>query len=177
MTSCCGLLPAVRRRLYLWHMTNNNTYANDRAEIENLQARYMFALDWQDADTYASTFTEDGTLDWARGVVRGRAAIRAHMDTFRAVMFAQPADPTARPTRLRHYITNLVLNVDGDKASARAAWFEINNNTPDRSVRFVGYGHYDDELRKVDGKWLFASRRINNEQLEGRGAPPQNPAW
>ncbi|MEO6378117.1 MAG: hypothetical protein ABIO37_08850, partial [Caulobacteraceae bacterium] len=25
-------------------------YAADRAEIENLQARYLFALDWQDAD-------------------------------------------------------------------------------------------------------------------------------
>ena len=32
-------------------------YARDRAEIEDLQARYLFALDWQDADAYAATFS------------------------------------------------------------------------------------------------------------------------
>ena len=52
-------------------------YAADRAEIEDLQARYMFALDWQDADAYAAAFTEDGVLDWAYSMVRGRETIRA----------------------------------------------------------------------------------------------------
>ena len=51
-------------------------YAADRAEIEDLQARYMFALDWQDGAAYASTFAEDGVLDWAGGIVQGRAAPR-----------------------------------------------------------------------------------------------------
>ena len=57
-------------------MNYANTYAQDRAQIQDLQARYMFALDWQDADAYASTFTEDGVLDWAGGVAKGREAIR-----------------------------------------------------------------------------------------------------
>ena len=40
-----------------------SSYAEDRAQIEDLQARYMFALDFRDLDKYASTFTEDGILD------------------------------------------------------------------------------------------------------------------
>ena len=39
------------------------SYADDRAEIEDLQARYLFALDFRDPDLYVSTFTEDGILD------------------------------------------------------------------------------------------------------------------
>ena len=43
--------------------TNVSSYADDRAAIEDLQARYMFALDFGDADAYVETFTEDGVLD------------------------------------------------------------------------------------------------------------------
>jgi hypothetical protein len=34
---------------------NVNSYAEDRAAIEDLQARYLFALDFFDMDTYVST--------------------------------------------------------------------------------------------------------------------------
>ena len=40
-----------------------------------------------------------------------------------------------------------------------------------------GYGHYEDDLVKVNGEWLFARRRIYNEGNEAWAAPPGNPAW
>lgn len=39
--------------------------AQERADIEDLAYRYIFALDWRDADTYASTFAPDGVLNYA----------------------------------------------------------------------------------------------------------------
>jgi hypothetical protein len=36
------------------------SYGEDRAQIEDLQARYLFALDFHDPQLYASTFTPDG---------------------------------------------------------------------------------------------------------------------
>jgi len=45
------------------------------AQIENLQARYLFALDFHDPQLYASTFTPDGILDYGEGDVKGREAI------------------------------------------------------------------------------------------------------
>jgi hypothetical protein len=159
-------------------VSNEQSYAEARAEIENLQARYLFAIDWQDADAYASTFTADGTIDWAGGVVKGRPAIRELIETLRERMFTgQEPGASGPPVRLRHYISNLVLKVDGDKASARSYWFEIRNDGPERSIRIIGYGHYDDELHRVNGEWLFASRRINNVQLPGRAGSDTNPAW
>ena len=40
-----------------------------------------------------------------------------------------------------------------------------------------GYGHYEDNLAKVDGEWLFARRRIYNEGNEAWAVPPGTPAW
>ena len=53
----------------------DRNYAQDRSEIEDLQSRYLFALDWQKPELYASTFTTDGVLVWAGGTVNGRQAI------------------------------------------------------------------------------------------------------
>lgn len=53
-----------------------SSYAEDRAAIEDLQARYLFALDFHDPDLYVSTFTEDGVLDYGSGEVKGRQAIK-----------------------------------------------------------------------------------------------------
>ena len=51
------------------------SYGEDRAQIEDLQARYLFALDFHDPQLYASTFTPDGILDYGEGDVKGREAI------------------------------------------------------------------------------------------------------
>src|SRR5690606_999425 len=54
-------------------------YAEDRAQIVDLQARYVMAMDYFDAEGYAAVFAEDGVLDWARGLVEGRDAIYEFM--------------------------------------------------------------------------------------------------
>jgi hypothetical protein len=37
------------------------------------------------------------------------------------------------------------------------------------------FGIYEDELRRVDGHWLFSRRRVLNEFLKGRHSGPDNP--
>jgi hypothetical protein len=153
-------------------------YAADRAAIEELLARYLFALNWRDAEAYASTFTEDGVLDWAGGVAEGRAAIAEEMRGADAVFGEkEPADAPHHPARLRHFITNFVLKTDGDAATVRTYWLELNNDNRKRWPYVGGYGHSEDALRKVDGAWLFARRTIFNEILEDRTAGSENPAW
>lgn len=153
-------------------------YAADRAAIEDLQARYLFALDWFDAETYGSTFAEDGVLDWAGGIVRGRANIVAECREMRGYFAGfEAAEPGKRPARLRHFITNTTIRVDGDRASSRSFWFEAYNNTMMRAPYFAGYGHYEDELERIDGEWRFTFRKIWNEMMEDRAASWDNPAW
>jgi len=155
-----------------------DNYANDRAQVENLLARYCYALDWQDADLYASLFTEDGVLDWAGGVTKGRAAIANDVHNMRASFAKQEQeDAPLRPARLRHFISNVVLDVQGDKARSRDFWMEFNNRNAERKAYSGAYGHAENELRKVNGKWLLASRKIFNEEMAARTAPMENPAW
>jgi uncharacterized protein (TIGR02246 family) len=147
------------------------TYADDRAEIEDLMARYLFALDFFDADAYAETFTEDGVLDWAMGTVEGREAIRAEAAGMKASMAQVFGDGTI----IRHFVTNIAISFEGDRASTRAAWFEAYNNGPDGAPKMGTFGHYEDALERIDGRWLFKRRRIVNEFLDGRKAGPGNP--
>ena len=59
-------------------------------------------------------------------------------------------------------MTNLVLRIDGDRATGRASWRHTGKNAEGR-MTIGGFGHYEDDLVKVDGEWLFARRRIYNE--------------
>jgi hypothetical protein len=151
-----------------------NSYGDDRAAIEDLQARYLFALDFHDPDLYVSTFTEDGVLDYGSGEVKGRQAIQD--------VIAKMPNPRAtaglRPTAARHNISNIVIKVDGNKAVGRSYWFHYSNDNPERRGVFDGFGHYEDELVKVNGKWLFTKRKIYNEgRDEWAYKSGKNPAW
>jgi ketosteroid isomerase-like protein len=154
-------------------------YAADRAEIEDLQARYLLAMDSGDIDTYLSTFTEDGVLDVGDGPIKGRDAIRkavGGMPGRKAEAGAADA-PKLRPATGRHNISNIVIKIEGNKAYGRAYWFHYSNNNPQRSATFDFYGHYEDEMIKVNGRWLFTLRRIYNEQLDKWAAKPGKMAW
>lgn len=156
-----------------------SSYAEDRAQIEDLQARYLFALDFFDLDTYVSTFTEDGELDIVEYKVKGRDAIRKAIEDARSVFNHSAADlpEGLYPATGRHNITNIVIKVEGDKATGRAYWFHYGNDNPERKAVFDGYGHYEDEMVKVNGEWLFSKRVIYNEGVEKWRGPTENPAW
>jgi hypothetical protein len=146
----------------------------DRAEIEDLQARYLFALDFHDPDLYVSMFTEDGVLDVGNGEIKGRQAIKEVI----ARMPAPAVVPGKRAGAARHNISNIVIRVDGNRAKSISAWFHYSNDNPDRRGVFDGFGHYEDELVKVNGKWLFTKRRIYNEgRDEWAYKDGKNPAW
>ncbi|MCG6925021.1 MAG: nuclear transport factor 2 family protein [Acidobacteria bacterium] len=154
-------------------------YAEDRAKIEDLQARYMFALDFGDAETYAATFAEDGVLDFGMGETLGRQAIRdliASMPRTDEVTEA-PDGSKLRPAAGRHNITNIVLRIEGNRAVGRAYWFHMGNDNAERSAVLDSFGHYEDELVKVNGEWLFSRRKIYNEQMPNWAAKGGNPAW
>lgn len=178
--SCC----AVSMLLTLFaactsEQDETDSYAEDRAAIEDLQARYMFALDFKDVDAYLSTFTPDGILDIGTGEIKGYEAIRKIIGGMPNREEAKPSGEAAklRPAAGRHNISNIVIKVAGDKASGRAYWFHYGNNNPQRTATLDSYGHYVDEMVKVNGKWLFSKRRIYNEQVAEWAAPQGNPAW
>jgi len=145
-------------------------YADDRAAIVDLQGRYVMAMDYFDADGYAAVFAPDGVLEWSRGPVEGRAAIREFMasgtyDLTRNAPKAETPDGKNWPSTVRHLITNQVINVDGDKAQALTYWIQFNNNAVRNQVEWMLFGSWYDEFVKIDGEWFFSLHRIHNEGL------------
>ncbi len=155
-------------------------YAQDRAEIEDLLSRYLFAMDHNDFDTYADTFTEDGTLEYATGTVTGREKIRAEAKAFKERVGKMFVDVDGNPSVLRHVLCHSTIRVEGDKAWHTGFWFEMDNGGPlsaaGRKTILMGtYGTYADELRRVDGGWKFSYRNVRNEFLAGRETGAANP--
>jgi ketosteroid isomerase-like protein len=156
-------------------MRYTDSYARDRAEIEDLVARYLFAMDWNDYDTYAECFTEDGVLDYAMGTTRGREEIRAEAKRFKENVGTIFVTHEGKPAKLRHVIAHMAIRIEGDAAWNTGFWFEMADNGPEGALKMGSFGHYEDELARVDGQWLFTRRKIYNEFLEGRHSGTENP--
>ncbi len=155
--------------------TYSPSYAQDRAEIEDLMARYLFAIDYFDWDAYVATFAEDGELEFAAGVSKGRAAIRAAATRFAEGIGRFYHTEDGKPAILRHVILQSSIRVEGDRAWGRSLWLEMANHGPGDTMKMGTYGIYEDEFTKVGGRWLIARRNVLNEFIPNRRSGPENP--
>lgn len=150
-------------------------YAADRAEIEDLMSRYLFAMDYADYDAYVATFTEDGELEFASGTTKGRAAIKETVKRFKDGIGKIYKTEDGNPAALRHVLLQAVIRVEGDRAWTRSLWMEMANDGPKDSFKMGTFGIYEDELKRVKGRWLFSKRRVLNEFIKNRHSGPGNP--
>ncbi|HEY4175169.1 MAG TPA: nuclear transport factor 2 family protein [Rhodopila sp.] len=121
---------------------------SDKDEIRELLARYCFALDADRFEDMAALFTQDGMWETAFGTGKGRAGIVAQ---------ARSIATGERPRRV-HLTTNIVIDLDGDTATARSNWALVQNSAAGPVIG--SGGAYADRLVKVDGEWFFKHRTI-----------------
>lgn len=150
-------------------------YADDRAEIEDLMARYLFAIDFHDWDAYVATFAPDGTIEFANGTYTGRDAIREAVTSFAARIGEFYTTEDGSPAKLRHVILQSTIRVEGDKAWATSLWVEMANDGPGDSLKMGTFGTYEDQLERIDGQWLLTYRNVLNDFIPGRNPGPENP--
>lgn len=125
--------------------------AQDRFMIDDLFIRYTCALDAGDVEAVVGCFAEDGSLESpAVGKRSGHPGIREF-----ARRFAQFRE---RGSQLRHVISNLRIEVDGDRGSAKC--YLVVFLTRDGTSRLLAPGTYDCELVKTQGQWLFQRRIV-----------------
>jgi len=155
--------------------TYSPTYGQDRAEIEDLMARYLFAIDYADWDAYVATFAEDGELEFASGLSKGREAIRAAVTSFDTGIARFYHTEDGKRAILRHVVLQSSIRVEGERAWGRTLWLEMANHGPGDTMKMGTYGIYEDEFKKVDGHWLIARRNVLNEFIANRRSGPENP--
>lgn len=155
--------------------TYPRSYAEDRAEIEDLMARYLFAIDYNDWDSYVETFAPDGVLEFASGTSVGRPAIRAMVAKFAEGIGRFYHTEDGKPAKLRHVVLQSVIRVEGTRAWGRTLWLEMANHGPGDTMKMGTYGIYEDEFEKLNGHWFIAKRNVLNEFIKSRSSGPGNP--
>lgn len=136
--------------------------AQDRAEIQALMWRYVRALDTLDADAYAAVFTENGEFGSGANAAKGHAALRNMVAGLKQARTDREArgEPPSPP--MYHVITNANVEFLGaDRARYHSYWMTVFGPAGEGATpRVAAAGRGVDELVRVNGRWLIASRNV-----------------
>ena len=145
MPAAVRVAAAGRRRIGTAAFTSE-----DYVEIQQLVARYAFALDTADTNgyTYADLFAADGTFNGTKG---------------REALAALPRGPRRGPLHVRNYGGIAIIQATAEGATgiqyAQAMDFEPGG----RTGVLDHFGHYEDVYVRTPQGWRFKSRRFVNE--------------
>lgn len=126
----------------------------DRIEIEERLFLYGHLLDTGRLEQVAdAVFTEDADIHLGGERLVGRTAITARLEEYRPVLKGTS-----------HVITNVVIAVNGDEASAYAKvcawhWFARPDADPLGPTDLMSVGGYEDKLRRTERGWRIHHRR------------------
>jgi hypothetical protein len=142
----------------------------DRHEISDLVYRLGVCLDETRFDELGSLLVEDATAHTRGGTAQGRVAVVAQ------------AERNHRPEdRIQHVITNLLVELEGDRAKVRANLMAHFAPRPDAGarppvppIRYVLGEVYHFNLVRIAGGWRFA--RIATIPIWRSGEQPRVPA-
>jgi hypothetical protein len=123
----------------------------DKAEIEMLLLDYGRHLDNRDFAGYASLFARDGQWIGGFGTVAA-ADIKA---------FMEKAMGTQNTAKNYHLLSNFVIAVSGDTATAWSRWAFVVPGQQGATIAQAG--RYDDELVRENRRWKFKKRVASND--------------
>lgn len=127
----------------------------DEAAINDLLAQYNVVTDALDIDGWANCFAPDGVFNGAYDTF--------HLPTEkeRFAEHARELEAAGMP-RLRHFLSNIRIRVHGDTAASHC-FFQIVATDDDAHSTITMVGEYADELVKLNGRWLFATRNVTTD--------------
>jgi hypothetical protein len=126
--------------------------AVDELDVRNLLARFSQATDGGTVEEYGALLTEGATFDlgsrYDAPFIGREAVVAGHVQ--------RRAEGVAGPTAgVRHMLSTTVVEVDGDRATARSHW-QLFRTSGD--FMLVGMGVYTDELIRTPDGWRLQRR-------------------
>lgn len=157
-------------------MTTSNTYsldygklAYDRTEIAETLYRFALGLDLGDADSLASSLTEDVVFDFtpAANKVGREFPVLSSRDAVVKTIIA-----TLGPLDTSHTASNIQITVNGDSATLKAYvmaqhFMPGEGPRPDRTTHALFMNRYDADLVRDGDTWRFSRLTIDNAWFEG----------
>lgn len=130
----------------------------EKQKIHELCARYTLTLDRHDIEGWVDCFTEEGVFRLGDRALRGRDKIAAYGRVHQEL-------------GSRHLNTSLLfeINSNGERATGQST--TVLTVATRQGYKLAFMGRYDDEVVKVDGRWLFSRRWVVADPL------PEDPAF
>ncbi|HET6736948.1 nuclear transport factor 2 family protein [Mycobacterium sp.] len=137
---------------------------DDKAQIAEVLIRYATGIDSKDWALFRTCWADVVDIDY------GDLGHFSSADEF-TVLMTQIHDGMGQTY---HRISNLVIEVDGDRATARSYVHALLMAIPDDSTSWVdALGHYDDELVRTSEGWRIDKRTTHIARvLSGAGLAP-----
>ena len=143
----------------LAHSRDVQRELEDRVEIEDVMARYIWSVDSLDADGYVSVFTEDAVIDSNGTVHKGHDEIRKVVTG----LIERDADNKAKglpPGRLYHIVSNVRISFVGKDEALYQSYWQTVRHGKDNQIVVGGMGRSEDRLVRRNGHWLIQSRKL-----------------
>jgi hypothetical protein len=137
----------------------------DIEEIRTVLIDYGRYLDAHDLVSYSNLFAADGEWVGGFGTGKGPAGVLALMQK------SLGATSTNRSGSTYHVLTNFLIDVHGDTATAWSRWNFVITGA-DNSPKIMYGGHYDDTLVRESGHWKFKKRVAVNDIPAENSVPP-----
>jgi uncharacterized protein (TIGR02246 family) len=138
---------------------NLGTY-EDRIAVEDVMARYVWAVDSLDADAYVAVFTEDAVIDSNGSISRGHGEIRKVVTG----LVQRRDDNKAKgvPTaNLYHVISNVRITFPKPGEAVHYSYWQTVRRDKDGRMIAAAMGRSEDRLVKRSGQWLIQSRTLS----------------
>lgn len=128
----------------------------DYEEIQNLVARYADAVTRRDFDALEAIFAPDAVWE-ATGAKRFVYEGSELVPGIRSIV--------EQSEFLAQIHSPAIVEIAGERATTRVTALEVVEMQA-YGLRFEQFGIYEDNLRKVDGRWLFVERRFTTLKLD-----------
>jgi uncharacterized protein (TIGR02246 family) len=137
---------------------NLGTY-EDRIAVEDVMARYVWAVDSLDPDGYVAVFTDDAVIDSNGSISKGHDEIRRIVTGLIQRRDANKAKgvPTAN---LYHVISNVRITFPRPGEALHQSYWQTVRRDKDGKMTAAAMGPSEDRLVKRNGKWLIQSRKL-----------------
>jgi uncharacterized protein (TIGR02246 family) len=132
---------------------------DDRIAVEDVMARYVWAVDSLDADGYVAVFTEDAIIDSNGSISRGHAEIRKIVTGLEQRQHENRAKGLAAG-RLYHVISNVRITFPRPGEAIHQSYWQTVRRDKDGRMVAAAMGPSEDRLVKRNGKWLIQSRKL-----------------
>ena len=137
---------------------NLGTY-EDRIAVEDVMARYVWAVDSLDPDGYVAVFTDDAVIDSNGSISKGHAEIRKIVTS----LILRRDDNKAKglpSSNLYHVISSVRITFPKPGEAVHQSYWQTVRRDTDGKMIAAAMGRSEDRLVKRNGKWLIEWRKL-----------------